>query len=148
MAGITPANVSTQVLRDGARNFVIRLSGEATLGTDTDQTPLILVDVTTLHPPCLALRVDRVKFSLPNGSPLDISLWWQATTNQLFWGMSGGDDNEFSNFGGLTNNASPGATGNIMWGATGLTGNTTEGTVTLTFAVIVECTKLQPIVAW
>lgn len=143
MAGINPANVSTQVLRDGYRNFVIRLSGEATVGTDTDQTPLVLVDVTTLSPPCDALRVDRVKFSLPNGSPLDISLWWQATTNQQFWGMSGGDDNDFWNFGGLTNNAAPGATGNIMWGATGLTGNTTEGTAVLSFAVIVECVKLH-----
>ena len=143
MAGINPANVSTQVLRDGYRNFVVRLSGEATVGTDTDQAPLILVNVATLNPPCDALRVDRVKFSLPNDSPLDISLWWQATTNQQFWGMSGGDDNDFWNFGGLTNNAAPGATGNIMWGATGLTGNTTEGTAVLSFAVIVECVKLH-----
>lgn len=140
---INPANVSTQIMRDGYRNFVIRLTGTATLGTDSDQTPIILVNVANLSPPCLAVRVDRVKYSLPHGSPLDVQLWWEATANQLFWGVSGGDDDDFWNFGGLTNNAAPGATGNILWGATGLTGNTTEGTAVLTFALIVECTKLH-----
>lgn len=142
---INPANVSTQILRDGYRNFVMRLTGEATVGTDTDQAPIMLVNVSTLNPPCTSIRVDRVKFSLPNGSPLDVNLWWEATANQMFWGMSGGDDNEFANFGGLTNNAAPGASGNILWGASGLTGNTTEGIVTLTFAVIIECSKLNPV---
>jgi hypothetical protein len=96
-----------------------------------------------MHPPCLALRVDRVKFSLPHGCPLDVQLWWQATTHELFWGMAGGDDNDFWNFGGLTNNASPGATGNIMWSTSGATGATTQNGNFWTFAVIVECVKLQ-----
>lgn len=131
---------NTQVLRDGDRNFVIRLTG----AIDTPAgyaTPQVLVDVTTLNPPCLALRVDRVKYSLPHGCPLDAQLWWQATTNELFWGMSGGDDNDFWNFGGLTNNASPGATGNIMWSISG--DGTATATNVLTFAVIVECVKLK-----
>lgn len=132
---------NSQVLRDGYRNFVIRLTGECVTG-DPDQVPLVLVDVTTLNPPCTALRVDRVKFSLPHGSPLDVQLWWQATTNVLFWGMAGGDDNEFWNFGGLTNNAAPGATGNIMWGTSGSALATPAG-VSTTFAVIVECVKLH-----
>ena len=136
---------NTQVMHDGYRNYVIRLTGECVVG-DADQVPTVLVNVATLNPPCKAIRVDRVKYSLPNGSPLDVQLWWQATTNVLFSGMSGGDDGEYSNFGGLTNNAAPGATGNILWGTSGATdvAGHTAGTV-LTFAVIVECTKLQPI---
>lgn len=140
---INAAQVSTQILRDGYRNFVIRLSGFAIAGTDTDQSPISLVNIATLHPPCLALRVDRVKFSMAQGNPLDVSLWWEATTNQQFWSMSGGDDNEFWNFGGLTNNASPGATGNILWGAAGVTGNNMTAGCNLNFAVIIECVKLQ-----
>ena len=134
---------NTQVLRDGYRNYVIRLTGECVSG-DADVAPTVLVDVTTLNPPCTALRVDRVKYSLPNGSPLDVQLWWQATTNVLFSGMSGGDDGDYWNFGGLTNNAAPGATGNIMWGTSGATSTepAPAGTV-LTFAVIVECVKLH-----
>ena len=137
------ANFNTQVMRDGYRNFVIRLTGYAVAGTDSDQVPTILVNVSALNPPCLAVRVDRVKYSLPHGSPLDIQLWWQATTNVLFEGMAGGDDMDFWNFGGLTNNAAPGATGNIMWGSSGLGDTAIPAGTILTFAVIVECVKLQ-----
>lgn len=135
---------NTQILRDGYRNFVIRITGEIDLsGTPSDIAPTQLTTIATMSPPCLALRVDRVKFSLPHGCPLDVQLYWQATTNELFWGMAGGDDNEFWNFGGLTNNATPGATGNIMWGTSGATGATTQAGNFWTFAVIVECVKLQ-----
>lgn len=135
---------NTQILRDGYRNFVIRLTGEIDIGTSpTDIAPTQLTTVSTMNPPCLALRVDRVKFSLPAGANLDVQLYWQATTNLLFWGVAGGDENDGWNFGGLTNNASPGATGNIMWGTTGVTGTSPQAGNFLTFAVIVECTKLQ-----
>lgn len=136
---------NTQILRDGYRNFVIRVTGEIdlTVATPIDIPPTQLTTVASMNPPCKALRVDRVKFSQPNGSNLDVQLYWQATTNELFWGMSGGDDNEFSNFGGLTNNAAPGATGNIMFATTGVGGTTTEALGYLTFACIIECVKLQ-----
>lgn len=134
-----------QVLRDGYRNYVVRLTGQCVAG-DADTAPAVLVNVATMNPPALALRVDRVKFSLPHGTPLDVQLWWQATTNELFSGMGGGDDGDYWNFGGLTNNATPGATGNIMWSVSGASSalGLTAGT-TLTFAVIIECVKLQPI---
>lgn len=144
---------NTQILRDGSRNFVVRVTGEIdlTVNPPVDQFLIQLTTVATMNPPCLALRVDRVKFSLPHGCPLDVQLWWQATTNELFWGMAGGDDNEFPNFGGLTNNATPGATGNIMFSTTGAAGQTvasptvpTGVATTWTYACIVECTKLQP----
>lgn len=135
----------TQIMRDGARNFVIRVTGEIDLsGTPTDIAPTQLTDVSTMNPPCAGLRVLRVKFSLPAGTPLDVQLYWQATVNQLFWGMSGGDDNDFDNFGGLTNNAAAGATGNIMFATTGATGATAQAGNFWTFAVIVECAKILP----
>ena len=135
---------NTQVLRDGFRNYVVRVTGEIDLSAPSDIPPTALMNITTLNPPCKSLRVDRVKFSLPPGTPLDINLWWQATTNELFWGMGGGDDNEFSNFGGLTNNAAPGATGNILFSTTGATGATVQAGNFWTFAAIIECVKLQP----
>lgn len=139
------SSFNTQVLRDGDRNFVIRVTGEVDMTTpaSADIPVTQLTTVASMNPPCTALRVDRVKFSLPHGCPLDVQLWWQATTNELFWGMAGGDDNEFSNFGGLTNNASPGATGNIMFSTSGATGQTAQAGVFWTFAVIVECVKLH-----
>ena len=145
------ANFNAQVLRDGYRNFVIRLTGAAVVGTDTDQAPTLLVNVATLNPPCQVLRIDRVKYSLPHGSPLDVQLYWGATTNELVWGTSGGDGEDFWNFGGIVNNLPPGFTGNLLWGTSGLTStgvvsalnNIVAGTI-LTFAIVVECVKLQP----
>jgi hypothetical protein len=134
---------NTQVMRDGYRNFVIRLTGTCVAG-DADLAPAVLIDVTTLNPPCSLLRVDRVKYSLPNGSPLDIQLWWQATSNVLFEGMSGGDDMDVWNFGGLFPPNVAGLTGNIMWGTSGATSAEPTANTVLTFAVIVECVKLQP----
>jgi len=136
---------NTQILRDGMRNFVIRVTGEIDLTAPTDIAPIALTNIATMNPPCLALRVDRVKFSLPHGCPLDVQLWWDATAPVLFWGMAGGDDNEFSNFGGITNNAGVGKTGNILFGTTGATGATAQAGNFWTFACIVECVKLQPI---
>lgn len=135
---------SVQVLRDGYRNYVIRLAGGCLVGETADQPATVLVNIATLNPPCGAIRVDRVRYSLPHGHPLDVQLYWQATTNQLFWAVAGGDSEDFERFGGLTNNAAPGATGNIMWATSGATdaGGHTAGT-TLSFAIILECTKLQ-----
>lgn len=145
------ANFNTQVIRDGYRNYVIRLTGAAVVGTDSDQAPTVLVTVSALNPPCQVLRIDRVKYSMPHGSPLDVQLYWQATTNELVWGTSGGDSDDFWNVGGIVNNLPAGFTGNLMWGTSGLTSagttsalnNIVAGTV-LTFAIIVECVKLQP----
>jgi hypothetical protein len=132
-----------QVLRDGYRNFVVRVTGEIDMGAPADITPVALTNIATMNPPCKALRVDRVKYSLPHGCPLDVQLYWQATTNELFWGMAGGDDTDAWNFGGLTNNATPGATGNILFATTGATGATAQAGNFWTFACIVECVKLQ-----
>lgn len=129
------ATYSIQKLIDGPRNVVYRVVGEV---TDTDVPQTTLIQLSTLNPVPTSLRIDRVKYSLPNGNPLDVQLWWDATSPELIWGMSGGDDGEFSNFGGITNNAPPGFTGNILFSTSGaVTGNTTV----LTFAAIVECVK-------
>lgn len=129
------ATYSIQKLIDGYRNVVVRVVGEV---TDTDVPSTMLIQLSTLSPIPTSLRIDRVKYSLPNGSDLDVQLWWDATSPSLIWGMSGGDDGEFSNFGGLTNNAPPGFTGNILFSTSGAV---TGGTTVLTFAAIIECTK-------
>ena len=139
------SSYNIQILRDGYRNFVVRVTGEVDMTTpaSADIPPTALTTIASMNPPCLALRVDRVKYSLPHGCPLDVQLWWDATAPVLFYGTAGGDDGEFSNFGGLTNNATTGKTGNIKFSTSGATGQTAQAGVLWTFAVIVECTKLQ-----
>jgi hypothetical protein len=154
---IATAQYSTQVMRDGYRNYVIRLAGYAVVGTDTDQTPTLLAQVSALNPPCQVLRIDRVKYSMPSGSIFDLQLWWQNTTpanDILAWSSSGGDQGDFWNTGGIINNLTAGFTGNLMWGTSGLSvdlptpGNSAMTNIAagaeLSFAIIVECVKLQP----
>ncbi len=131
-----------QTLRDGPRNLVIRVTGEiqgvASTG-GTDIAPVAITAIASASPPCTGLRVDRVKFSVPHGCPLDINLFWDATTPELFWGAGGGDDGDFWNFGGLTTNAPPGATGDIMFGTSGAAALTVA--TMYPFAIILECVK-------
>lgn len=139
------SNYNIQKMLDGYRNVVYRVAGQVdnvaagggSIGPG-DIPLTVLIDITTLNPIPKSIRIDRVKFSLPHGTPLDVNVWWQATTPELVWGMGGGDDNEFSNFGGLTNNAPAGFTGNILFSTTG--GGATPASV-YTFAFIVECVK-------
>ncbi len=135
-----------QILRDGHRNFVLRVTGEIdlTVATPIDIPETQLTTVASLNPPCSGLRVMKVVYSQPNNSNLDVQLWWQATTPELFYGMSGGDTGDFNNFGGLTNNASPGATGDILFSTTGVAGTPTVALGALTFACIIECVKVSP----
>jgi hypothetical protein len=129
------ATYTIQKLLDGYRNVVYRVVGEV---TDTDVPQTTLIQLSALSPVPTSLRIDRVKYSLPNASNLDVQLWWDATSPELIWGVSGGDDGEFNNFGGITNNAPPGFTGNILFSTSGAVSASTQ---VLTFAVIVECVK-------
>lgn len=136
------SSFTIQKMEEGYRNVVYRLTGQIdTSAPAGDIGPTMLIQLSTLSPTCKSLRIDRVKFSIPHGTPMDVNLWWQATVNALAWGMGGGDDNEFQNFGGLTNNAPPGFTGNILFSTTGL--GTAGPTNPVVFAVIVECVKQQ-----
>ncbi len=144
------SSFNIQQVHDGYRNVVYRVTGVVDSGTTGsvgpgDIPPTMLIDVSTLNPPCEAIRIDRVKFSLPHGSPIDVQLYWDATERELAWGMGGGDDNDFWNFGGLSNNMPPGWTGDLLFATSGanavpVTDPVYEGGP-LTFAVIVECVK-------
>lgn len=133
---------TTQILREGPRNLVVRVTGEiqgvASTG-GTDIAPTAITSIATGSPPCTGLRVDRVKFSIPHGCPLDVNLFWDATSPELFFGAGGGDDGDFWNFGGITTNAPPGATGDIMFGTSGAAALTTA--TLYPFALIVEMVK-------
>lgn len=141
------SNYNIQKLLDGSRNVVYRVAGQVdnvaagggSIGPG-DIPVTTLIDITTLSPKPKSIRIDRVKYSQPHGVPLSVDVWWQATNNELVWAMSGGDDSDFSNFGGITNNAPPGFTGNVMFSTSG--GGATPTSV-MSFAFIIECVKQQ-----
>lgn len=131
------SSYNIQKIIDGYRNTVFRIAGE--VDTAGDIAPTTLVDITTLSPKPASVRIERLKWSVVSGSMLDVAIWWQATSNELVWAAGTGDDADFSQFGGITNNAPAGFTGNILFSTTGY--GATGPTNPIGFAMILELVK-------
>lgn len=132
--------VTTQILEDGPRNVVVKLTG--TLDT-SDVTTTTLLDPATLSTldgltPGITptrLKIQKISYNIETG--LAVNLYWDATAPVLIASLvTSGDDLKFKKFGGLWNNGGAGVTGLITF--------TTQGWSTgaiLSFNVILECTK-------
>lgn len=128
--------VTSQILQDGPRNLVVRLTG--VLDT-SNVTATGLVTLANLSPVDSAgsvptrLIVDEVIYDVQ--SPLSVVLAWDATTDVTFLTMSNNGEMDFEEFGGLYNTEATGVTGNIMYSTSGYV----SGTVT--FSVVIICRK-------
>jgi hypothetical protein len=126
------ANVfTTQILEEGPRNAVIKLV--AVLDT-SNQSLVTAVDISTLNqggtgPTPTALRIDHIDYSISD--QLGVQLLWDATTDVVAVALAGREDFSFKGFGGLTNNAGAGKTGNILVQTTGWASGTQTYTIVL-----------------
>ncbi len=111
---MTPASVKSQVLIDGARNFVIRLFAVQD-GTGTQLTNLKVVDVSAMNPPAGPhLKVMRTKFAVLGGI---VELAWESgdPVNPVpFAELQLADTRDDRRFSGLSTLGVPNATGNIL----------------------------------
>lgn len=130
--------VTTQILQDGPRNLVVRLTGVLDT-SDVAATSLVTlanlsaVDAAGSAP--TRLIVDKISYNVE--SPLAVHLAWDATTDVTFASLvNSGDDLEFAKFGGLYNTEATGATGAIMYSTQGWS----AGAI-LSFNVILEMRK-------
>lgn len=123
---------TTQTLLDGPRNLVILLTG--VLDT-SDEARTIKVDVSTYDPPPTKVRVDRIQFSITEG--LGVILDWDATTDIRFASITGTGELDACKFGGLSNNAGAGVTGDIYLTTVGWTAGTR------TYNIVLEMTKVS-----
>lgn len=107
--------VATQTLFDGSRVAIMKFTN---VSDGTGENNVIKVDVSTLAPyqgqACTAVDIDRI-YASTHGMEVDIK--WAANTNVLaltvpqnqmqHWNMT--------DFGGLTNNAGTGKTGDVLF---------------------------------
>lgn len=117
---------STQVLIDGPRNAVVKFTAQIT-GGDLPQTSIILPS--GLSPAPRALRVHHVDYSIQDG--IEVILAWNATTDVPMLPLAGRGRMDFSDFGGLVNNAGAGKTGGIDISTVGWTSGTLAVTIVL-----------------
>lgn len=121
---------SVQVVEEGFRNYIINVTGSgASAGA-------LLVDVSTLHPPCSRLRIRRIRANLPTTNM--VSLLWDATSPVVATLTYGGTDTENVSFeptAGLPNDAiPPGVTGDVLF--------TTDSTAP--YSIYIEFIKSDP----
>lgn len=108
-------STSTQILLDGVRNCILRISG--TLDT-SDIAQTVLIDPSTLNYPPARLSLDGIEFSIQD--TLAVNLWWDATTPVQFDALTGrGKREKMYQFGGIRNNAGAGVTGKVLYATKG-----------------------------
>lgn len=107
--------VTTQTLFDGARVAVMKFTD---VSDGTGESNVVKVNVSALSSyqgqACTAVDIDRV-FASTHGMEVDIK--WEATTNVLCMTVPQNtmQNWDMRDFGGLTNNAGTGKTGNVLF---------------------------------
>lgn len=124
--------VTTQTLLDGPRNLVLLLTG--VLDT-SNESRVVKVDVSSYDPAPTKVRVDKIQFSVAEG--LKVVLDWDADTDVRFAAITGTGCLDACRFGGLTNNAGAGVTGDIALTTVGYASGT------MTYTLVLEMTKVS-----
>jgi hypothetical protein len=111
--------VATQILVDDTRRAVLKFTN---VSDGTGESGVVKVDVSALSSyqgqACTSVSIIRLD-AITAGMGLDIL--WDATTDVLVLTLGDGDfvSFDFSRFGGLTNNASAGKTGDVLFSTVG-----------------------------
>jgi hypothetical protein len=108
-----------QVLEDGARNYIVKLT--AVLDTaDQPMTTVVKPADCAVYKPTL-FRIDHIDFTISDG--IEVQLWWEGTPDAIILPMAGRNKFNYNDLGGLINNASS-PTGGIRIKTTGYTTET------------------------
>ena len=113
--------VATQILVDDTRRAVFKFTN---ISDGTGETGVVKIDVSTLSSylgeACTGVSIQRID-AITIGMGLNIL--WDATTDVLVMAMGESDffTFDFSRFGGLTNNAGAGKTGDVLFTTVGAT---------------------------
>jgi hypothetical protein len=128
--------VNTQILVDGARNAVVKITGVLDTG---NVSSTVVVDPASFTPKPTSFRIDHLDYSISD--PLEVRLQWDASTPIDILPIAGRGRMSFWNFGGLQDNGGAGVTGKINLLTSGYN-STTLGTSPLVFSVVLEMVKI------
>ncbi len=110
------STLTLQTLHDGERNAVIK--GYIT-GNAVELSNELFVDVSGLSGAPSEVRIDKIQANLNGFSG---TLLWDATANVAIVDIAPNDDVDqcYKRYGGLTNNAGAGVTGDVLLSTTGI----------------------------
>jgi hypothetical protein len=107
-------SLTVQTLLDNERNLVMKFVG---ILDTSNATVAAAVDVSALVPAADSVRIDEIKYSI--SAQLAVNLFWDATADVPIVSLTGYGKMCAKDFGGLTNNAGTGKTGDIDLTTTG-----------------------------
>ena len=127
--------VTSQTLLDGERLAIMKFTN---ISDGTGETAVTKVNVSSLSPnnagkSCTGVAVSKIT-SVCHG--MEVRMFWDATINVPFFlsTINANYMNDFSNFGGITNNAGAGKNGNIVF-------STSDASAGDTYFVVLELIK-------
>jgi hypothetical protein len=108
--------VATQTLLDGERMAIMKFTN---LSDGTGESKVLKVDVSTLTSSASGKACDGVTITKIHASThgLEVQIYWDATTDVFCWCVPQNSTYtmDFEKFGGLTNNAGTGVTGDVLF---------------------------------
>jgi len=131
-------SVTYQVLEEGPRNIIVKVAGVLDTSDYSLNTFISMASSNQggTGPVPTQVRIDHIDYSISD--QLEVQLFWDASTDVVILPLAGRGRMSFWNFGGLTNNAGAGKTGDVLIKTTGWTSGTQV------FSVILECVKQGP----
>lgn len=120
--------VTSQTLIDGPRNVVMKFTNTS---DGTGESAVLKVDVSALSGAPSRVRINRVHYSVAG---MVARLLWDATTDVTILDLQGDGTFDASGFGGLSNNAGTGVTGDILLTTVGHTSGDS-------YSIILEMSK-------
>lgn len=108
--------VATQILFDGERKAIMKFTN---LSDGTGETKVLKVDVSALASSAAGKACDGVTitkiYAMTHG--MEVAIYWDATTDVLVTVVPQNTNyvSDYESFGGLTNNAGAGVTGDVLF---------------------------------
>ena len=108
--------VASQTLLDGERMAIMKFTN---LSDGTGESKVLKVDVSALTSSASGKACDGVTITKIHASThgLEVQIYWDATTDVFCWCVPQNStySMDFEKFGGLTNNAGTGVTGDVLF---------------------------------
>lgn len=117
---------TTQTLVDGPKHAVVLLTG---ILDTANEAKTLKVDVSALSGAPTRVVVDEIEYAVSGN--LKVLLYWDATADVVFAALSGQGELCAHEFGGFTNNAGAGVTGDIELATAGYATGTETYTIVL-----------------
>jgi hypothetical protein len=108
--------VASQTLYDGERTAIMKFTD---ISDGTGENKVLKVDVSALNPNAAGKACNGVTITKIHASThgMEVQIFWDATTDVLCWGVPQNSQYtwDWTQFGGLTNNAGAGKTGDVLF---------------------------------